>query len=607
MRMTLVLALVLVVGAGAVRAQGHPRIFFRGTPPKLPWSERLADLDETPPGLALRWAWSGDEKHARAGRDELLRMSGDDGYGLSASGPVLYLPVTYDWLYAWKGWTQAQRRQVEDNIAKTAESCREFLDGASDHVWHTSAPRAVMGLGLAGIALEGHRPEAAEWIGAAREYLEKTYLPALVHLDGAVVAGPSYGVHEGFFPLGILLQALKSAKGLDYFGKEKRLGRLLEYMVQSVLPDQTFVRWGDIVGGGRASTRDEVRPVVDLFAAGCNSADGFALSARIARRWSSFGYHAEVLWLAPFFARERAEDAIRLPAVALFGRDSVGQACFRSGWGDDDTVVFFKCGDYFDDHGHFDQGSFTIFRRAPLAVRSFAYGDFGAAHRMEFGRHSIAHSTLVFGVDDRAGGQRVVRSMDVQDLADYRRKKGSKDLETGDVVGWETGPDHTWLAADLTAAYETSVVKGATRELVWLGGRWLLVLDRTASSLPARWVLHAAAQPKVEGPVVTIEGGASRLVCVTLLPEKPRIELVEGWKTGGKDYPPGDIGEFHVPGGHRVEVTGGTVFLHLLSAVDADEAPPRPTLVAGGEPTVRVAGYTVAFRRGAPAKVQRGR
>ena len=101
-----------------------------------------------------------------------------------------------------------------------------------------------------------------------------------------------------------------------------------------------------------------------------------------------------------------------------------------------------------------------------------------------------------------------------------------------------------------------------------------------------------------------IVGAASLLTCVTLLPEKPRIEVVEGWKIGGQDFPPDAPGEFSVPGGHRIEVSGGACFLHVLTATDAGQPAPRPKALAGGELGVEVGGCRVIFTKSGPGKVK---
>lgn len=558
-----------------------PRILIKKLP-EFPWKNRLDELKQTPAGLALHWRYTGDETSAKACVAELKKMSADDGYGLYAAGPVLMLPLCYDWLRDWKGFKE--RAEIEAKIVKTADACKAFLEGTDDSVWHTSAPRAVMGVGLAGLALG-----KADYLAFTKTYLEKTYFPAMEAIDGTAVAGMSYGVTESFYPLCILLWAMRGE--VDYFPKQKWLERRLAYLVDSILPDQTFVRWGDIVGGGRCSTRDEVRPVIDMLAAAYESKDGFAMSARIGKRWSNGGYHAEVLWLAPFFARDGGDTTIRQSAAALYGPASTGHAFFRSGGDEGDTVVFFKCGDYFDDHGHFDQGHFSIYRRGPLAIDDFAYGGFDEQHRVKYGRHSIAHNTLAIGE-----GQRVVKSQDSQDLADHAQKKKARGLETGEVTAWKVEKGYVYVAADLTAAYDPAVVKRATRELVWIG-RTLVVFDRVEATEPARFVLHTIAAPTIRDAAFVVESKEASLVGQTILPAKAKLEALEGWTAGGKDYPPGKTAEFHVTSGHRLEVSGGTTFLHVMTAVDKGEEAPRGKRIEG-ENGVEIGGRKVVFKGG---------
>ena len=73
-----------------------------------------------------------------------------------------------------------------------------------------------------------------------------------------------------------------------------------------------------------------------------------------------------------------------------------------------------------------------------------------------------------------------------------------------------------------------------TRELVFLGYKYLVVVDRVAPGPGAqhRWTLHVAREPKIEGALVTADHEPGRLFCRTLLPESPRIV-----KTGGPEKP----------------------------------------------------------------------
>src|SRR3990167_9065071 len=141
------LLFLLLLGLGASGAPEGPRIFLERKLPEFPWANRLEGLKETPPGLALYWRYTGDEGAAKKCLDELNRLDADEGYGLSAAGPALYLPITYDWLSDWKGFSMTEHEKIQEKIARTADLCKEFLEGRSDHVWHTSAPRAIMEIG----------------------------------------------------------------------------------------------------------------------------------------------------------------------------------------------------------------------------------------------------------------------------------------------------------------------------------------------------------------------------------------------------------------------------------------------------------------------------
>jgi hypothetical protein len=594
---TSVAILCLIAAAASADPPSRPRVLMRekaadGCPgldeirelaKRKPWSDRVGDLKETTHGKALHWLLTGDEASAQACLDELKATDPDDGYGLYALGPLLTLPVAYDWLFSWKGFSAADRRAVEEKIAKTADGSVEFLKGNGDSVWHTSAPRAWMGIALAAAALDG--PRAAEWEKFAREYFERVYAPAMAALEGGAVAGMSYGVAEGFMPAVRGMWALRTGRGADYFAWVKERGNWcearLEYMALMAAPDHTWPRWGDCVGGSRASLKDEVRNVVDMLALGTGAPAGAWLSGRLAKAYpANAGYHSCVLPDMFLFSRDAAPpDGTEPPRAKLFGRSTLGQAVFRTGWDDAATHVFFKAGDYFDNHGHFDQGSFTIYRRGWLALDSGAYGKFDAPHRLEYARKSVAHNVIVFGKDD-SGGQRIVNRQDFQDLADWEKKKRSLALESADVIGWETGDGWAWVAADLRAAYDPKVVGSFVRELVWLDSGALVVHDRCAAKTLPRWLLHTTPEPEIEGLAFAAALDATALRGWTLLPEKSEPKKIgPGCLVDGRDFPPDSSAPYAVPGAWRVEVAGSGHFLHVLIALDAVAAPPEVSLV----------------------------
>jgi hypothetical protein len=546
---------------------------------KDPWKKRLGDLRETTHGKALHWLVTGDEGSAQACLDELRATNPDDGYGLYALGPVLTLPVAYDWLWAWKGFSAADKKLVEEKIVKTADASVAFLKGKGDSVWHTSAPRSLMAVALAGAALDAAK--GAEYAAFAKEYFEGVYAPAMAALDGGAVAGMSYAVTEGFHPLLHALWAMKTGRGYDGFAVAKARGDWLnamgEYLGCQSLPDMTWQRWGDCVTGSRASLKEEARNVLDMLARG-GSASAAWLSAQAAKKWpETSAYHASVVPDFFVFGAEEGEPPPEPPRARLFGRATIGQACLRTGWGDDATVVFFKAGDYFDNHGHFDQGAFTIWRKGFLALDSGAYGSFDAAHRMEYARKSIAHNVLVFGTDAE-GGQRLLNSQDSGDLADHVAKKKARNLETAEILAWEAREGWAYVAASLGAAYDPKVVASWTREIVFLDSGALVVLDRAKARAPARWLLHTTGEPALETGTFRVTEGSSALAGWTLLPDKAVVKKVgPGCFVDGKDFPPDKVASFGVPGAWRVEVSGGDVFLHVLVPMDAAGALPEVT------------------------------
>jgi len=596
----LLLALVLLPQARAA----HPRLFITkldeivAKSKRAPWSGRVDELKETTHGKALHWLLTGDEKSAKACLDELKKTNPDDGYGLYAQGPIFTLPVAYDWLWSWRGFSDADKKAVEAKIAKTADQSVEFLKGRDDSVWHTSAPRSLMGVALAGVALD-----RADYLAFAREYFDKTYSPAMASLDGGGVAGMSYSMEEGFAPMCYAALAL-GIKKCDWM--EKRA----HYIAHQVLPDLTFQRWGDCVTGSRCSFRDEGRHVIDMLARLTGSASAKWLSSQTAKRWpNKQGYHESVLPDFFLFGEEAKETAIDAPLEELFGEKQIGQAFMRTGWGADDTVVFFKAGDYFDNHGHPDQGQFTIYRKGHLAIDSGCYDSFGSKHHKGYALTTAAHNVVLFGTD-KEGGQRALSKQDSQDVADHEAKKKSAGFETADIVAWKSEKEYTYVSADLTAACDAKTVQLWTRELVWLKKGVLIVYDKTVSSVAPRWLLHGvsepldslrslAAGPEIKGPAWSFSQKESTLVGVTLLPKKAAIKKVgPGCMIDGQDFATDKPGEYGVPGAWRIEVSGNATFLHVLFPLDAGASAPSAKLVEEGASVgADVSGKKVLFKK----------
>ncbi|MFH1707557.1 MAG: hypothetical protein ABIF71_06545 [Planctomycetota bacterium] len=75
-----------------------------------------------------------------------------------------------------------------------------------------------------------------------------------------------------------------------------------------------------------------------------------------------------------------------LPPSRYFSPGALGHVFLRSGFAKDDIFIAYKCGNYYDNHGHFDQGSFVINCRGNLALDSGEYYGFDSPHRLNYYR-----------------------------------------------------------------------------------------------------------------------------------------------------------------------------------------------------------------------------
>ena len=187
-----------------------------------------------------------------------------------------------------------------------------------------------------------------------------------------------------------------------------------------------------------------------------------------------------------------------LPHRTIFGRAGAGMVFWRSGWDEDDTFVFFKCGDYFEDHGHFDQGHLEVFRRAPLLIEAGAYeGEFNGTYRLNFYRKTIAHNSILAvdpSVPNDEGGQRIFSNQSEATLESWLANPVN---QTGNITDYRDNGYWSYVSGDLGKAYPPARLSRAVREVAWMGDRYLVVVDNlvpSSSSLRPRILLALHGQ-----------------------------------------------------------------------------------------------------------------
>ncbi len=270
------------------------------------------------------------------------------------------------------------------------------------------------------------------------------------------------------------------------------------------------------------------------------------------------------------------------PKAAVFGQNTLGLVAIRTGWGPGQTAITYKAGDFFDEHGHYDQGTFTIFRNAPLVINSGGYGDDSGTHRLNYYIRTVAANSILImrpgeafpqdgaGTLANDGGQRIINATgsavtSASTWLNYQTPGQKYDL--ADIRKYESVDGaYTYIDSDLTNAYNTPVydrgnvggkVSEVARRVMWLADcEALVIFDRVTTTNPGyrkKWLLHTPNKPAggaesvrlgtatdglmvvdgstIPGNTLTSVNGGGKLFHQILLPSGYQVN-----KVGGPDY-----------------------------------------------------------------------
>ena len=201
----------------------------------------------------------------------------------------------------------------------------------------------------------------------------------------------------------------------------------------------------------------------------------------------------------------------------------------RSGWQEDDVYATFKAGDHYWSHQHYDSGSFTIYKRGALAIDSGTYiSGYPSDHHMKYQMQTIAHNCIT--VTDpkdhypkakvnfpNDGGQRRIKEYSPDDISEWEDKKES--YEMGDIVNIDLTNDYSYVAADITPAYNNSKsgtgdyrhrthrVDRCERQFLFIKPNIFLILDYVVAKEPEfkkKWLLHSINKPDFDGRALAV-------------------------------------------------------------------------------------------------------
>jgi hypothetical protein len=344
----------------------------------------------------------------------------------------------------------------------------------------------------------------------------------------------------------------------------------------------------------------------------------------------------------------KSPSALGLPLTKRFGH--YGWVVMRTGWDSAlDSMVTLMASTYARVDGgftNFNNGSFTIDRRGPLALNS------GSAIHHGYAHSTVAFNTMVFP-DPNEAEQRYWDEGDQRyafpQFSSVTQMQPGRPHDIGGIKRLHAGGSYDYVFADVTRAYNgpsnndgynTLKVENFTRQLVYFrppsqgASDRIVVFDRTKTVDPKfekRWLLHPSAPGSgisingtgtqvragktefVGADLVTAtntaDGSSGKLFSRTLLPAQRKIVLIGGPgheyedSYGNNDTERADSSaDPQYAGTYRVEViptvrSTTDTFLHVIEATDASTSSPTATglLTGTGMVGARVGNQIAAF------------
>ena len=266
---------------------------------------------------------------------------------------------------------------------------------------------------------------------------------------------------------------------------------------------------------------------------------------------------------------------------------TLGQIYMRSGIDDNDTYAMFTTERLSNQHQHFDQNNFVIYKHGFRALDSGTRPQPGL-HLSHYYARTVAHNCITIRMPNEimpkywgtpAKGEN--RNTPVPNDGGQRNSLAAK------LLAYDEQSDYVYIASDATKCYHKDKAELVVREFVWCAPDLFIIFDRVVSDkaeYPKRWLYHTAAEPTVKRNefVEVSQGGKS--ICRTLLPRKAVIEKIGGegkqfW-SDGQNWPIPSKRHSWVPnnnyplvGQWRMEIspkkaTTSDHFLHIIQVGD---------------------------------------
>lgn len=443
-------------------------------------------------------------------------------------GPqIRSLATTYDWLYdrlspeqraRWEKFAEQAIWNVwNHNQAKWGDKVLTWSGWSRDNPGNNYYYSFVTATMLWGLASQNKT-----WL----DFLRKDRFPLLTNYfkklpGGGSREGTGYGT--AYMELFRLYREWRDASGEDLSAANTHCRDSINYWVHATVPTlERFAPIGDQARDSSASLFDYQEHLM-LEAVNLNKNTPEAqLGAwwlnhnSVERMRHGFNFHKELI-------RQKLPEAA--PTALVYHSIGTGHLFARSSWDKKASWISFVAGPYDESHAHQDQGAFSIYKKAWLAVTE----------------NIRSHSGIQQGVDVH----NVIAFMsNGKPLRQFYTDKNH--LSYTDVDGLLT------IKSELIHAYHRSPdVKKWNRELGYNRAQHSIrVHDRfaVANGIEAVWQINVPEKPRIDGDQII----AGDLIIKPVSPAKPQIEIIDwrdvdatefrggGWKVmlrgGNKEY-----------------------------------------------------------------------
>ncbi len=239
------------------------------------------------------------------------------------------------------------------------------------------------------------------------------------------------------------------------------------------------------------------------------------------------------------------------PAKAIYYGHPAGVTVYNDR--DTKTCVVMKIGEMWTGgHDHYDGGHFEIYCDGMLTGDSGYYNWFGCEHHYNYLLRTTAHNCVTISEPDKVGtdveiwwrkdpnpkydGGQIV-------IDNSREPQTEQELKTiyqrGVVTSHIETDEKIELSGNLTKNYEDRV-NSYVRDMCFLpkdGQKGKFVVEDTIALKDKSYItqlhLHAYSEPEVEGNMIIMHNGKTKLVCTIVEPKQFNVEVIGG---EGKEF-----------------------------------------------------------------------